>query len=294
MAITEPIKHQIRRLKAKFDRLKKGKSGLLRIINEAEVIEQVFNSNAIENSTLSLKETEQILLQMEVARNTSLREVFEAKNLSTVLEYIQKKATQKVLTPELILLLHKMLISNIDDTIAGRFRQKNEWVRVGNHIAPAPEHVGRMIEAIFNDYNANLEDYFVDKIARFHLDLETIHPFCDGNGRIGRVIINYQLFQLDLPPIIIRNKEKQAYYKALREYNHNKNTKLMEKIVSLAVMETLNKRITYLRGDEIINLTDAARKHKKTTPSVLNAAKRQNIPAFRERGVWKIGISEAI
>ena len=84
-----------------------------------------------------------------------------------------------------MLLLHQMLIGGINDAIAGRFRQQGEYVRVGTHIAPAPEHVERMIDNILVEYSSNLDTYFLDKIARFHLDFETIHPFCDGNGRIG-------------------------------------------------------------------------------------------------------------
>jgi len=184
-----------------------------------------------------------------------------------------------------------MLIGGIDDSIAGRFRKKGEYVRVGTHIAPAPEHIERMIEAILNEYSSNLESYFIDKVAKFHLDFETVHPFCDGNGRIGRVLTNLQLLKLGFPIIIIRDKEKQEYYDAFKEYRDSKNKKgkIMEKIVGLGLIESLHKRITYLKGDNVVILADHAKKHKKSTPAVLNAARRQNIPAFREKGVWKIG-----
>lgn len=258
------------------------------MIDEAEIPEQVYNSNAIENSTLTLKETEKILLEMEVARNVSLREVFEAKNLARVMGYIRQKAATEKLTPELVLLLHKMLITNIKDDIAGRFRQKGEYVRVGTHIAPAPEQVEKMIEAAFDTYCNDLENNFIDKISHFHLEFENIHPFIDGNGRMGRVIINDQLFQLGLPALIVRFKERKYYYQSLQEYDDNKNTKRMEKILALALMESLHKRIVYLKGEKIIPLAEYIKKHKKSAPAMLNAARRQNIPAFREKGVWKI------
>lgn len=291
MATTAPIRNKIQTLKKEFDQLKKGKESLLVIIDEVEIPESVYNSNAIENSTLTLKETEKILLEMEVARSVSLREVFEAKNLARVVNLVRGKVQGKELDIEMILLLHQMLIGGINDDIAGRFRKKNEYVRVGTYIAPAPEHVERMIELILDEHSNELSSFFSDKIAKFHLDFEAIHPFNDGNGRIGRVIINYQLQRFGFPSVIIRNKEKQDYYSAFSEYTDNKKPNTMEKIVALALQESLHKRITYLKGDIIVELAHYAKKHKKTVPSMLNAAKRQNIPAFREKGVWKIGES---
>ena len=77
-------------------------------------------------------------------------------------------------------------MGGIDDAIAGRFRRRGEYVRVGAHIAPAPEQVERMMGNILVEYSSDLDSYFLDKMARFHLDFEVIHPFCDGNGRIGQ------------------------------------------------------------------------------------------------------------
>lgn len=288
MPITKPIRDKIRDLKKSYELLRKDKNSLLRIIDEAELPENVYNSNAIENSSLTLKETEKILLELEVSRNLSLREVFEAKNLAKVVEYIKLKSKEKDLDEEVILLLHRMLMTNIKDSIAGRFRQKGEYVRVGTYIAPAPEHIERMIEQNLFEYNTNTEVYFTDKIARFHLEFEHTHPFIDGNGRMGRVIINYQLIRLGFPPIIIRNKEKQDYYKSFVEYDEKKDTRRMENIIALALLESLNKRVAYLKGDEIVTLAEYSKKQKKSLSTLINAAHRQTIPAFREKGVWKI------
>ena len=289
MATNNTTKDGIKVLKIKYDQLSKGKASLLKLIDESELSESVFNSNAIENSTLTLKETERILMEMEISRNVSVREVFEAKNLARVLEYIRSKSVEPELSIEVIILLHKMLMSNINDAIAGRSRKKGEYVRVGTHIAPAPEHMERMIESIISDYSADHSAYFTDKIAGFHLDFETIHPFCDGNGRMGRVIINYQLARFGFPNINIRDKEKQTYYEAFGEYKNLKKTKTMEKIITLASTKSLHKRIAYLQGDKISTLADYAKVHKKSVNALLNAAHRQTIPAFREKGVWKIG-----
>ena len=291
MPTSNLIKVRIGALKETYDRLCAGKESLLSLIDEAEISESVYNSNAIENSTLTLKETEKILLEMEVSRDVDLREVFEAKNLARVIQYIRKKAREADLTGDMILLLHQMLIANIDDNIAGRFRREGEYVRVGTHIAPAPEHVERLIKDALIRYSSDLESYFSDKIARFHLDFETIHPFNDGNGRIGRVIINYQLERAGFPWVIIRNKEKKTYYQAFNDYRHAKNTKTMERVLSLVLTESLHKRVAYLKGEKIMTLADYAKERKKSVHMLLNSARRQAIPAFRERGVWKIGES---
>ena len=289
MATTKPIKDRLTALKSEYDTLRKDKESLLVMIDEAEVPESVYNSNAIENSTLTFKETEKILLDMEVSRDVSLREVYEAKNLARVIGYIRNKSKEAETNKETILLLHQMLIGGIDDKIAGRFRKLGEYVRVGSYIAPAPEHVEKMIEAIITEYTGDLSNYFLDKIAKFHLDFGTIHPFNDGNGRIGRVLICFQLQRLGFPIIIIRDREKKEYYKSFVEYRDEKNSKTMEKVVALALMESLSKRITYLKGQKVITLSEYTKINKLSAPGMINAARRQNIPAFREKGVWKIG-----
>src|SRR3990167_8494607 len=297
MSTSTAIQKRIQLLKQEYNRLKAGKDSLLRIIDEAEIPESVYNSNAIENSTLTLKETEKILLEMEVSRNVSLREVFEAKNLARIMEYIQTERvlffgnkSSDELSKETLLLLHQMLLGNIDESIAGRLRKKGEYVRIGTFIAIAPEHVERMLEEVLIEYSSNHISYFVDKISRFHLQFETIHPFNDGNGRIGRVLINFQLYKLRFPGIIIRDKEKKIYYRSFKEYQDDKKTNTLDRIIALALMESLHKRIAYLEGNKIIEASEYAVKYNKPVPVILNAAKRQTSPAFREKGIWKIGV----
>ncbi|MFA5854973.1 MAG: Fic family protein [Candidatus Gracilibacteria bacterium] len=288
MTTSKPFRDKIRHLKEEYERLRPGKDNLLKLLEEAELSESVYNSNAIENSTLTLPETEKILLEMELSRNVSLREVFEAKNLARIIEYLYTKNDNLKLSKEVILFLHKMLLGNINDEFAGQFRKKGEYVRVGTYIAPPPEFVPQYIEDLLIDFQSNIGDYFLDRITIFHLQFEHIHPFCDGNGRMGRVLMNLQLKQFGFPPVIIRNKEKQDYYAALRTYDASKNTKPMGRIIGLALIESLNKRVAYLRGLKIVPLAEYAKRKKSSFPALLNAAKRQTIPAFREKGVWSI------
>ena len=292
MALSGEIKQKIDKLKHEYDSLKKGKESLLNIVFEAELPESVSNSNAIEGSTLSIAETEKILLELEVSREVSVREVFEAKNLARVFEYIKNKINGKDIDKELILFIHKMLLTNIRDDIAGRFRAQHEYVRVGDHVAPAPEHSEAMLSALILEYSGVHNLHFLEKISRFHLEFEHVHPFNDGNGRMGRVLINYQLMKLGFPSIIIRDKEKDVYYDSFKEYrdSHKKKTAKMDKVLLSALVESFHKRIAYLKGLNIVRLSEYAKMTGEKPSILLNKAKRQTIPAFREKGVWKIGI----
>ena len=289
MATSLATRNRIHALHREYASLRPGKESLLAMIDEVEIPESVYNSNAIENSTLTLEETEKILLEQMLSRNVSVREVFEAVNLARVIEYQRNRAGDTDPGKERILLLHQMLIGAIDDDIAGRFRRSGEYVRVGSHIAPAPEQVDGMIDKVLLQYGSDLDLYFLDRIARFHLDFEVIHPFCDGNGRVGRVIINAQLLKQGLPPLIVRNSEKQTYYRAFREYTDRQRSATMERILALALIESLHKRLSYLQGQRIVTLSDYIRQEGLSAPAVTNAARRQTIPAFREKGMWKIG-----
>lgn len=280
----------ISRLFKEFQKKKVGKESLLNMLDEAEIPERVYNSNAIENSTLTLPETEKILLQMEVSKRISLREVFEAKNLALVYGYIKKKINELSLSTDSILLLHKMLLTNIRDEVAGRFRVKDEIVQVGTHIAVPGEFVQERMNEIIVRFNSDVETPHLHKAARFHAEFENIHPFLDGNGRIGRVINNVILMKFGFPPIIIRNKEKDTYYQALRSYDASHTIQPIIRIFEIALLESFYKRIAYVDGLHIIPLAEYAKKQTRSPQSLLNAARRQTIPAFREKGVWKIGV----
>jgi Fic family protein len=290
MSLTSNQKKSLQDLKSNYDILKVGKDSLLELLTESELPEMVYNSNAIENSTLTLPDTEKILLDQEISRDLNLREVYEAKNLARLNEYLHTKAMVTDISADLIKLIHQMLIGVINDDIAGRFRGKGEYVRVGTHIAPAPEQVEGMIQNTVREYGSEHTLHFLAQIARFHLEFETIHPFNDGNGRVGRILINWQLARLGFPPIIIRNKGKEKYYETFSQYRFDQNIGGLTHILYLAITESMHKRLAYLRGDSIIPLSDYAKSLKVISPIILNKARRQTIPAFREKGIWKIGV----
>ncbi len=282
--------NKINALRDRYYRVSTGKESLIDLVAEAEVAEQVYNSNAIENSTLTLEETEKILLQIDLDRFITEREIFEAKNLARVVSYINKKAKEQELTLPVILSLHEMLISNIRDDIAGRFRSNNEYVRVGSHIAPAPKEVVERLGKMLSEYNATSHEDIIRRIAKLHLVFEYTHPFVDGNGRIGRVINNFLLIREGFVPINIKFIDRRKYYDAFKEFDEKGATSIMEEIVGKALTNSYHKRLAYLEGKKIITLREYAKANKLSHSNLINKANRQTIEAFLEKGVWKIGV----
>lgn len=286
--INQATKDKISNLARTYRELAAKHTEAIREIAAAELPEMVYNSNAIENSTLTLEDTEDILIRDQIHTDHEIREIYEAKNLAKAMEYLADNPEPKI-SIGLILKLHRILLANIRDGIAGRFRLGKEWVRVGTHIGANPEFVGSLIGELVEEYNTNDEKYFLDRIAYFHAEFESIHPFGDGNGRIGRLLTNEQLDLLGLPPIIIPNKSKfDDYYPALEEYSRTGKTDALIELFAKLLIETLYRRITKLTAKKIIPVADWAKNNNLNLQSTTNKAIRGTIPAFRVRGHWMI------
>ena len=286
--INQVTRDRINGLSEEYRKLAVKHKEAIKELTISELPEMVYNSNAIENSTLTLEDTEDILIRNQIRTDHEIREIYEAKNLASAIEYLMDNPEKEV-SVELILKLHKTLLTNIRDEIAGYFRSGKEWVRVGTHIGANPEFVNGFMHDLVRDYNSNNDEYFLEKIAYFHAEFENIHPFGDGNGRIGRLLTNEQLDMLGLPPIIIPNKSKfDEYYPALDEYTKTgKVDKLTELFASLLV-EALYRRIAKLTAKKIIPVADWAKNNDINLQSATNKAIRGTIPAFRVRGHWMI------
>lgn len=286
--INQVTKDKIEALAVEYRRLLAANKEALHEISLAEVPEMVYNSNAIENSTLTLEDTENILIRDIIKKDQDIREVYEAKNLAKVVTELLK-TPDDAFTIDSILFMHKTLLTHIQDEVAGRFRMGKEWVRIGAHVGASPDFTHGLMSELVAKYNTDSPDYFLDKIAYFHAEFETIHPFVDGNGRIGRVLINQQLIRAGYPPIIIQNKSKFTdYYPLFDEYRRSDKYDGFTELFALLLMESFHKRITILTKPKIIRLARWAHQNTVANNSATSKAARQTIPAFRMGRKWMI------
>jgi Fic family protein len=141
-------------------------------------------------------------------------------------------------------------------------------------------------------YNASSHENIIKRIAMLHLTFEHIHPFVDGNGRIGRAINNYLLIREGFVPVNIKFIDRKMYYDAFDEFDRKGAVGIMEEIVGKALTNSYHKRLAYLEGARIVTLAEYARENKVSHSNLINKAKRQTIEAFLEKGFWKIGVRQ--
>lgn len=170
-----------------------------------------YNTNAIEGSTITLSETREILVDM-IAPNKPLKDVKETEaHFNVFLRMLDEKA--RVSKP-LLLRWHKDIFGGTKEDIAGRFRDFP--VRVGAYVAPDWQD----IEELMKDFVGFLGEQKMNPVevsARAHYRFEKIHPFGDGNGRIGRLVMNHILWHGGYPMLIIEYSKRRSYYRALEK-----------------------------------------------------------------------------
>ncbi len=168
-----------------------------------------YNTNAIEGSTITLEETKEIMKD-GIAPNKSLRDIKETENHYKV--FLSMLDEKEDISNNLLLKWHKEIFGDTKSDIAGKYR--DYMVRVGDYRAPDWQDV----ENLMSQFIKFLKESKINQVelaARTHYRFEQIHPFGDGNGRIGRLIINYILWWNGYPMIIIEYKKRRSYYKAL-------------------------------------------------------------------------------
>ena len=171
-----------------------------------------YNTNAIEGSTITLEEAREIIHD-KISPNKPLRDVRETEAHSKV--FLQMLKENQEITNELLLKWHKDIFGETKQDIAGKFR--DYFVRVGLHLAPDWQDVEDLMGKFIKFVNQNNKMNPVELAGRAHYQFEKIHPFGDGNGRIGRLIMNFILWNNNYPMLIIEYKKRKSYYKALQK-----------------------------------------------------------------------------
>jgi len=182
----------------------------------------VYDTNAIEGSTITFSEVRDILQKNEWPRERQKWEISETYGVHDAIDYIRK--TKKHISLELIKEIHRIVFKN-SKAFAGYFRKKGEEVAVvdahGRIIHKgAPHHlVTKLLEDLIKWYHKNKNKYPPILLASVvHNQFETIHPFRDGNGRVGRLLLNNILLKHNKPPVNIELRNRKEYYAALRAY----------------------------------------------------------------------------
>jgi len=172
-----------------------------------------YNTNAIEGSTITLEEAREIIHD-KISPNKPLRDVKETEAHSKVfLEMLDKK---EKISNKLLLKWHKDIFGETKPDIAGKYR--DYLVRIGNHIAPDWQDVKKLMNQLVEFINNKITNKKINPVelsAIAHCRFEKIHPFGDGNGRIGRLLMNHILWHSGYPMLIIEYKKRNSYYKAL-------------------------------------------------------------------------------
>ena len=184
-------------------------------LREKLILEWTYHSNAIEGNTLTLRETKVVLEGITVG-GKSLREHFEATNHRDAILYVEEIAAKReALTEWQIRNLHALVLKSIDAEQAGRYRQENVVMAGASATPPDFMHLATEMAELIEWHGHSGDLHPVERAAELHTRFVKIHPFIDGNGRTGRLLLNFELMKVGYPPAIIRKEDRLAYYDAL-------------------------------------------------------------------------------
>lgn len=224
----ESILSRIDRKKAELDGKRPFTEGELERLKEEFVVEYTYNSNAIEGNTLTLRETDLVLRGLTIDQKP-LKDHMEAVGHKEAFDYVSELVKENApLSESVIQNIHYLVLA---DKKEDRGVYRRVPVRImGAHNTPAQPYLIRpKMEQLLIDY-ADSKEHVVTKLARFHVEFEGIHPFIDGNGRTGRLLVNLELMKLGYPPIDIKFADRAAYYAAFDEYYQNHDLSPMERL----------------------------------------------------------------
>jgi Fic family protein len=195
---------------------------------EDYITRNIYNSNAIEGSTLSYADTYAIAFKDDSFKiSAKPREIYEAINHKYALNFVIDNLTLR-LDERFIVSIAKMINKNINETDG--FRNVDVFIRGAQHIPPKKELVHNKMLYFIENYNNAKYDSVFQKTALNHIEFEKIHPFADGNGRTGRLLINYELLKNNIAPCIIPIEDRGKYFEFLKNSDASGFADYLEKL----------------------------------------------------------------
>lgn len=213
-------------------------------LREQFVVEYTYNSNAIEGNTLTLRETDLVLRGLTIGQKP-LKDHMEAVGHKEAFEFVSELVKDKVpMSESIIKQIHYLVLADKKDD-RGVYRRVPVRIMGAQHEPVQPYLIQPKMEQLLIDF-AESTEHIVTKLARFHIEFEGIHPFIDGNGRTGRLLVNMEFMKVGFPPINIKFTDRIAYYNAFDEYYIKHNLSAMEKLFAKYVNERLDMYLKML------------------------------------------------
>ena len=241
---TENLFEKIDRKKTELDFRRPLTEGEVERLTEEFVVEYTYNSNAIEGNTLTLRETDMVLRGLTIDKKP-LKDHMEAVGHKEAFYFVQDLVKEQVpLSESVINQIHYLVLADKKDD-RGVYRRVPVRIMGAKHEPVQPYLIQPKMEQLLDDYR-NSTEHIIPRLARFHIEFEGIHPFIDGNGRTGRLLVNLELMKAGYPPIDIKFTDRIAYYNAFDEYHVKHNLGAMEKLFARYVNERLDSYLTML------------------------------------------------
>ena len=234
----ENLLDMIDRKKRELDGKRPLTEGEVARLVEEFIVEYTYNSNAIEGNTLTLRETDMVLRGLTIDQKP-LKDHLEAVGHKEAFDYVRELVRDRVpMSENVIKQIHYLvLLDKREDR--GVYRRVPVRIMGAQHEPVQPYLIQPKMEQLMLNYSESTE-HIIPKLARFHIEFEGIHPFIDGNGRTGRLLVNLELMKAGFPPIDIKFTDRMAYYNAFDEYYVKHNVSAMEKLFAGYVNERLD------------------------------------------------------
>ncbi len=240
-----PLLLKIDALKAELDKKRPLTQGEAERLRDEFMVDFTYNSNAIEGNTLTLKETAMVLEGMTIDRKL-LKDHLEAVGHRDAFLYIEDIAKDTKISETVIKNIHSLVLMNRPED-KGVFRKIPVTI-MGSYTEPVQPYMiePKMTELLAENEKRKKKMHPIERIARFHLEFEGIHPFIDGNGRTGRLLLNLDLIQNGYPAINVKFTDRKNYYAAFDNFYKNNNAEPMTELVAKYVTEQMEQYLKIL------------------------------------------------